>query len=463
MLANPNVKIARPINSPRTARKTTRIKGKIQTSRSEFEDQETLAKEKNDIIREILALRNECDTLQAQVYDKETDFDEQQALEIQYLNSVDDKSGSEYKRRVLVYTKQVAQLESEMNDLTDKYTFLSTYFSEDSIFRLKNEIVYEKNSIGHQRDDLKAVLEVRDEAENELQSKNLATGIRMCQNQRSHLIQLKKELKEHQEKEKELDDEYQSTLVLPKKIEAQQKEIEELQKRLQNCQHAKFSKQRDINKKKEEVETEKSVMNNVQQRSNVQKKTKKERENFNSTMTGTRSSRIYGRNGRIIDVPAFRKSQRQQRQSEDSDEDSDNSEKSESGDLNTTGRSAKSDSSEKSKNSDKSENSDDEKKSDDSGSEKKSDDEDSDKKSDEEGDSDKKSDEDDDSDKKSDEDDDSDKKSDDDDDNDSDKKSDEDDDNDSDKKSDDDDDNDSDKKSDEDNDSDKNSDTDEMD
>ena len=404
MIAVPSVKIARPLNSPRSVRKTPRLKGRIQSNRSEFEDQETLAKQKNDIIREILALRKECDTLQAQVYDKETDFDEQQSLEIEYLNSVDDRNGSEYKRRVLVYSKQVAQLESEMDDLTSKYTFLSTYFSEDSIFRLKNEIVYEKNSIGHQRDDLHAVLDVRDKAKDELKSNDLKTGIRMCENQKATLKKLKRELKEIQEKENELNDEYQKTLILPKKIEEQEKEIIELQKRLDNCQHTKYSKNRDINKKKEEVETEKSVMNNVAQMSNVQKNRNKERENFSSTMTGTRSSRIYGRNGRIIEIPAFRKSQKMERQSSKSD-DSDDSENSEenkdSEDLNTTGRSntsARSDTSHKSN------------KSDDESSAKKSDDEDNDsekKSDDEDNDSEKKSDdEDNDSEKKSDDEDD---------------------------------------------------------
>lgn len=294
MFAGPRIKIARPLSPPRSARQAAR-KARIQSSRSEFEDQETLAKQKNDILQEIHALRKECESLQNQLIDKENDYDEQQSLEIEYLNITDDKNGSEYKRRVLVYSKRLKMLQSEMNELTDKYDFLSTYFSEDAIFRLKNEIVYEKHVIGQQVNELQAVFDVRDKAQQELESQDLKTGITMCERQKSDVIQLKKDLIEVQNKEAELTKEYQQTLRFPKIIEKQELKVKELEQRLLNFQHAKDTKQKDLTKKKDEQDVQRSVMENVSQLVSIQKSRDQERENFSSTMNSARGTRTIGR------------------------------------------------------------------------------------------------------------------------------------------------------------------------
>ncbi|OHT13033.1 hypothetical protein TRFO_03446 [Tritrichomonas foetus] len=300
MFATPSVKIARPLNSPRSVRtsKTPRSKGRARDSRnlSEFEDQETLAKQKYDLVNEIIALRREVDLLHGQFLDREADFDEKQLYQIEFLQYTEkNKNLSEAQKKVIVYSKQLNQLQAEMNELLERESILSTLFSEDAIVRIKSEIVYEKHTIGHQRDELKAVLQVRDSANAELDSNDLAMGIQMCKNQRSHYLQLKRELKAIQEEEPKLQEKYQETLKLPQAVEQQENEIKELNQRLKNLQHSKDSKKRDISRINETYETEKDVMQNVSHANNVQRNRDRERENFSATVSSPRSGRRTGR------------------------------------------------------------------------------------------------------------------------------------------------------------------------
>ncbi|OHS98395.1 hypothetical protein TRFO_35205 [Tritrichomonas foetus] len=212
-------------------------------------------------------------------------FDEDTIDEIEALYTANPtESAAGYKYKVSALTRKVNQYQNEYNDLMKQLEYLNTNFSEESLTQIRTEICFEKHFIAQQKEELYGLQKVHEKAKKQLTSKNYINCVNAQKEQRKEYIELKKDLAAMKDHEKTLADSLAEVEEIPKIVEKEEKEVRDLEKRLDNLSHTKSRKKREIESYKEKASLDNDVMSNVVKLNSKQANERKERENFSSTL-----------------------------------------------------------------------------------------------------------------------------------------------------------------------------------
>lgn len=224
-------------------------------------DNQSLIKQKKQLSSDISKFKKSNNNLQKAVNDAQHEFDEKQLVEIEYLYRFENQTSSaDSQYKTMTFSKQINHLETELNKLIIYGNHLNKYFSEEALSQVKVEVQFEKHIIAQQKEELERLQNIYKEDHDLYNSKKYLKTVNKHNEQKKTLAERKKELKAIRDEEKVLNDALEKCDILPKLIQKEENEVNQLQKRLDNMVHAKYMKTRDLNTLKNKIETENEEM-----------------------------------------------------------------------------------------------------------------------------------------------------------------------------------------------------------
>lgn len=286
-------------NTPKNGKKFDYEKFNRKNRRNElryFHTPEDITKIVYDLITEINSLQEEISELSEKVSKKEKQFNDDQELIIAFKrrNNIQEETitshngkctldSSYQQERVYTLTKYLNQLQSQMDQLDERYEKDKDYFTNNTLDHLKVDVCmlnHDINEIQTQLNEDQSVLEL---GQNELQSESLSKGIKIYEHQQKKMGRLKTQLTSLCSEERQLIERREQLKRFGGYIPSDKSDIDKLKRRYNTLQATRKNKEKQLEDKKKAHEAAKKKKQTAKKPAPVVKKENAKCENPNKT------------------------------------------------------------------------------------------------------------------------------------------------------------------------------------
>lgn len=198
----------------------------------DYEDFQSLKKQRSDVLSDIALLTDENVYLRRKLDDAIRARDEEELAEIEVYNkTVTDREMGYHESRVFTGSKRLLELQEEMKRLDKRLEKLSLDYSADVEHKLKVYICMQRNDLHNLTEELNEFDRGIDFTREELDGDSLAEAKEVFHEQRNVIRGMKKKLRRLREREKELEVKAEKLQPEPVSPEEQEREVADLKRR----------------------------------------------------------------------------------------------------------------------------------------------------------------------------------------------------------------------------------------
>ena len=198
----------------------------------DYEDFQSLKKQRSDVLSDIALLTDENEYLRRKLEDAIRARDEEELAEIEVYNkTVTDREMGYHESRVFTGSKRLLELQEEMKRLDKRLEKLSLDYSADVEHKLKVYICMQRNDLHNLTEELNEFDRGIDFTREELDGDSLAEAKEVFFEQRNVIRGMKKKLTRLREREKELKVKAEKLQPEPVSPEEQEREVADLKRR----------------------------------------------------------------------------------------------------------------------------------------------------------------------------------------------------------------------------------------